>query len=202
MAETDFPPLQRMEPEPLQRMDDQIHRLNTRISREQRRLDDLNRRHRQYLRHFETIGGLGDRERSLSPPEDDYWETMLSTITPDPIPPSAESSFTSAAASASFSNTNPTSHEANSSSGSATNSIGSHSVHTSITVPDEEEEDEEDEDLEDCPDDTAYTYPSFSLESEDDSGDDSGDDSDASAEATTTFHRTPIASAPTPPLLQ
>ena len=196
MAETGFPPLQRMDQEPLQRMDDQIHRLNTRISHEQRRLDVLHRRHREYLRGFEMINGLGDRERSLSPPEDDHWETMLSTITPDPIAPSAGSSFASAAASASFSNAT-SSREANSFSDSATNSIGSHSVHTSITVPDEEGDD-----LEDCPDDNPDTYPSFSLEWDDDF-DDSGDShSDTSARTAIDYRRNHIASAPTPPLRQ
>ncbi|TWU71857.1 hypothetical protein ED733_003348 [Metarhizium rileyi] len=44
-----------------------------------------------------TLGmdGLGDRERSLSP---ELWDTLLSTLTPDPQPPSARSSFTSASA--------------------------------------------------------------------------------------------------------
>lgn len=40
--------------------------------------------------------GLGDRERSWSP-EADHWETLLTTITPDPSIPSAESSFDAAA---------------------------------------------------------------------------------------------------------
>ncbi|KAI9664466.1 MAG: hypothetical protein M1821_005912 [Bathelium mastoideum] len=195
MAETDFSPLPRVDQEPLQRMDDQIHRLNTRISHEQRRLHILDRDHRRYLRDFETINGLGDRERSISPAEDDHWETMLSTITPDPIAPSAGSSFTSAAASASFSNAD-TSRQANSSSRSATHSV-SHSVHTSITIPDEE-----DEEIDDCRDDNPYTYPSFSLQSDDDSGDDSDPNSDASAPAAPNYHRSPIAAAPTPPLRQ
>ncbi|KAJ9215745.1 hypothetical protein DTO166G4_2582 [Paecilomyces variotii] len=50
------------------------------------------------------IDGLGDRERSFSPDDDqehDAWETLLTTITPDVQLPSADSSFTSAAASAS-----------------------------------------------------------------------------------------------------
>ncbi|PKK51008.1 hypothetical protein CI102_3655 [Trichoderma harzianum] len=38
--------------------------------------------------------GLGDRDRSLSP---EVWDTLLSTLTPDPQPPSASSSFASAA---------------------------------------------------------------------------------------------------------
>jgi len=46
--------------------------------------------------------GLGDRRRSLSP-EEDTWETLLTTITPDERLPSASSSFTSVSASASAS---------------------------------------------------------------------------------------------------
>lgn len=44
--------------------------------------------------------GLGDRNRSPTPA--DGWEVMRSTINPDPTLPSADSSFTSAAASQSF----------------------------------------------------------------------------------------------------
>ncbi|KFA52147.1 hypothetical protein S40293_00550 [Stachybotrys chartarum IBT 40293] len=40
--------------------------------------------------------GLGDRRRSLSP---EVWDTLLSTLTPDPQPPSASSSFVSQVAS-------------------------------------------------------------------------------------------------------
>ncbi len=47
-----------------------------------------------------TVDGLGDRERSISP-DDDQWETMLTTIQPDERIPSANSSFTSATASSS-----------------------------------------------------------------------------------------------------
>ncbi|KAK1978479.1 hypothetical protein LZ30DRAFT_212168 [Colletotrichum cereale] len=47
--------------------------------------------------------GLGDRDRSLSPDEDGVWDTLLTTLTPDPQPPSAGSSFASASASASAS---------------------------------------------------------------------------------------------------
>lgn len=42
------------------------------------------------------MDGLGDRERSLSP---EVWDTLLSTLTPDPQPPSAGSSFASVSAS-------------------------------------------------------------------------------------------------------
>lgn len=47
-----------------------------------------------------NVDGLGDRERSFSP-DDDQWETMLTTIQPDQRIPSANSSFTSATASSS-----------------------------------------------------------------------------------------------------
>lgn len=47
-------------------------------------------------RHALGLDGLGDRERSLSP---EVWDTLFSTLTPDPQPPSAGSSFASAAAS-------------------------------------------------------------------------------------------------------
>jgi hypothetical protein len=51
------------------------------------------------------LDGLGDRDRSLSPEGDAAWDTLLTSITPDPQPPSAGSSFasTSAAAAASAS---------------------------------------------------------------------------------------------------
>jgi hypothetical protein len=56
------------------------------------------------------VDGLGDRDRSLSP---EVWDTLLSTLTPDPQPPSAGSSFASAAASqgAGPSNAPPTAPE-------------------------------------------------------------------------------------------
>lgn len=62
------------------------------------------RRHR----HQSNFDGLGDRDRSFSP-EDDQWETMLTTIPPDERIPSAQSSFTSATASSTSSLSNPTS---------------------------------------------------------------------------------------------
>ncbi|RFU77238.1 hypothetical protein TARUN_5019 [Trichoderma arundinaceum] len=46
--------------------------------------------------HPAPVDGLGDRNRSLSP---EVWDTLLSTLTPDPQPPSVGSSFASAAAS-------------------------------------------------------------------------------------------------------
>ncbi|KAB5572602.1 hypothetical protein GE09DRAFT_678056 [Coniochaeta sp. 2T2.1] len=41
------------------------------------------------------VDGLGDRDRSLSPEGDDAWDTLLTTVTPDPQPPSVSSSFAS-----------------------------------------------------------------------------------------------------------
>ncbi|KAF2278084.1 uncharacterized protein EI97DRAFT_500281 [Westerdykella ornata] len=73
-----------------------------------------------------SVDGLGDRERSVSPVAD-HWDTFLSTVAPDPLAPSADSSFTSAAASASFSNSNPSSRAGSSNSAS--------SSRTHLTVP-------------------------------------------------------------------
>lgn len=44
----------------------------------------------------EDINGLGDRNRSVSP---EGWDTLFTTLTPDPQPPSASSSFVSTVAS-------------------------------------------------------------------------------------------------------
>ncbi|KAI8933999.1 hypothetical protein NX059_008770 [Plenodomus lindquistii] len=75
-----------------------------------------------------TVGGLGDRERSISPMEENApWDEFLGTVVPDPVAPTAESSFASAAASASFSNSHPSSRAG--SSNSATSS------RTHLTVP-------------------------------------------------------------------
>lgn len=70
-----------------------------------------------------AVDGLGDRERSVSP----LWETFHSTVVPDPMGPTAESSFASAAASASFSNSHPSSRAGSS------NSTASSRTH--LTVP-------------------------------------------------------------------
>ncbi|ORY09391.1 hypothetical protein BCR34DRAFT_602904 [Clohesyomyces aquaticus] len=75
-----------------------------------------------------TLDGLGDRDRSMSP-VDDHWDTMLTTVAPDPLAPTAESSFASAAASASFSNSGPSSRAGSSNSNSASSS------RTHLTVP-------------------------------------------------------------------
>lgn len=47
-----------------------------------------------------NVDGLGDRDRSLSPEGDGVWDTLQSTLTPDPQPPSVGSSFASTTASA------------------------------------------------------------------------------------------------------
>lgn len=58
------------------------------------------RRHR-----VRYVDGLGDRDRSLSPDGDGVWDTLQSTLTPDPQPPSVGSSFTSTTSSAAASQT-------------------------------------------------------------------------------------------------
>ncbi|KAI0386937.1 hypothetical protein F5Y04DRAFT_242655 [Hypomontagnella monticulosa] len=58
------------------------------------------RRHR-----VRYVDGLGDRDRSLSPEGDGVWDTLQSTLTPDPQPPSVGSSFTSTTSSAAASQT-------------------------------------------------------------------------------------------------
>lgn len=73
--------------------------------------------------HFD---GLGDRDRSLSPEGDGVWDTLLSSITPDPQPPSVGTSFASTSAPASAPASAATSQ-------SASNSA--RSSHTSLTVP-------------------------------------------------------------------
>ncbi|KAF5637249.1 uncharacterized protein FTJAE_5664 [Fusarium tjaetaba] len=55
---------------------------------------------------MQRVDGLGDRDRSLSP---EVWDTLLSTLTPDPEPPSAGSSFASNVASQSAGATSGTS---------------------------------------------------------------------------------------------
>lgn len=56
---------------------------------------------RRAVENNTSFDGLGDRNRSLSPEGDNVWETLLTTISPDPQPPSVGSSFASASASAS-----------------------------------------------------------------------------------------------------
>ncbi|KAF2625320.1 hypothetical protein BU25DRAFT_412759 [Macroventuria anomochaeta] len=77
-----------------------------------------------------TLDGLGDRERSNSVSSTSSnlpWQTFLSTVVPDPVAPTAESSFASAAASASFT--------ASSSRASSSNSHSAASERTHLTVP-------------------------------------------------------------------
>jgi hypothetical protein len=76
-----------------------------------------------------TVDGLGDRERSLSPTDDNsQWDTFYGTIRPDPVGPTAESSFASGAASASFSNSHPSSRAGSS-------NMSASSSRTHLTVP-------------------------------------------------------------------
>lgn len=79
-------------------------------------------------RHGLTIDGLGDRTRSASPENDpDAWDTMRMTLEPDDRLPSADSSFTTAAASASFSG--------GSSSSGESSAVSANSSRTSLTTP-------------------------------------------------------------------
>ena len=85
------------------------------------------------------VNGLGDRNRSPTPA--DGWEVMRTTITPDATLPSADSSFTSAAASHSFTSndTNITQPEPASSSdnGRRSSAEGIHSDSVSSVDPDD-----------------------------------------------------------------
>ncbi|XPS77731.1 hypothetical protein M3J09_009758 [Ascochyta lentis] len=77
-----------------------------------------------------TLDGLGDRERSNSVSSTSSnlpWQIFLSTVVPDPVAPTAESSFASAAASASFT--------ASSSRASSSNSNSTRSENTHLTIP-------------------------------------------------------------------
>ncbi|KAI0098881.1 hypothetical protein GGR51DRAFT_536750 [Nemania sp. FL0031] len=77
-------------------------------------------RHPQRVRY---VDGLGDRDRSLSPGSDaGVWDTLQSTLTPDPQPPSIGSSFGSTTVSV------------------TTQANGINSVDTSMTTPNEETE--------------------------------------------------------------
>jgi hypothetical protein len=77
-----------------------------------------------------NLDGLGDRERSNSVSSTSSnlpWQTFLTTVVPDPVAPTAESSFASSAASASFA--------ASSSRASSSNSNSAASERTQLTVP-------------------------------------------------------------------
>ncbi|KAF3031438.1 hypothetical protein E8E12_001210 [Didymella heteroderae] len=77
-----------------------------------------------------NLDGLGDRERSNSVSSTSSnlpWQTFLTTVVPDPVAPTAESSFASSAASASFA--------ASSSRASSSNSNSAASERTQLTIP-------------------------------------------------------------------
>ncbi|KAK8138964.1 hypothetical protein PG984_002344 [Apiospora sp. TS-2023a] len=73
-------------------------------------------------RSVRYVDGLGDRDRSLSPEDNNVWDTLQSTLTPDPQPPSVGSSFASTTASVTTSHTTAS------------------SANTSVTHPDETSE--------------------------------------------------------------
>ncbi|SPQ21984.1 efeca579-ab4c-4eba-8b90-5d7f5a472828 [Thermothielavioides terrestris] len=108
--------------------------------------------HRTGLGTLGGVDGLGDRNRSLSPEGDNVWDTLLSTLTPDPQPPSVGSSFASATASASA---------------AATQSNATASSRTSFTTQDTAEE-------------SAFDPPCDSgCDNSDTEGDDDEDEMDA-----------------------
>ncbi|EOA81206.1 hypothetical protein ACJQWK_07868 [Exserohilum turcicum] len=75
-----------------------------------------------------ALDGLGDRNRSVSPFDDQLsWDTFLTTVVDDPVAPTATSSFASAAASASFTDSHPSSRAGSSNSAS--------SSQTHLTIP-------------------------------------------------------------------
>ncbi|KAF2971318.1 hypothetical protein GQX73_g2283 [Xylaria multiplex] len=102
------------------RRDDERNNAESRYRRRRHTERDLTS-HR-YTRRVGYTDGLGDRDRSLSPEGDGVWDTLQSTLTPDPQPPSVGSSFASAG-SANTSETN-----------------GTNSADTSVTIPNEEVE--------------------------------------------------------------
>ena len=79
-----------------------------------RRTSSIRRQHplSRSWRPESPVNGLGDRNRSPTPADNDNWEIMRQTITPDATLPSADSSFTSAAASLSFTSNNSASSSA------------------------------------------------------------------------------------------
>ena len=89
----DMPPLRRM---------DSAYENESRMAAVRRR---QHRRSQRARARQDALDGLGDRQRSFSP-DDDTWETMLTTIPPDERVPSAHSSFTTASASATSQSSN------------------------------------------------------------------------------------------------
>lgn len=81
------------------------------------------------------VDGLGDRNRSLSPEDDGVWDTLLSSITPDPQPPSVGTSFASTSAPASAGASQSTGGSASASTSTSTSTSTSASAHTHITAP-------------------------------------------------------------------
>ncbi|KAI1370500.1 hypothetical protein F4677DRAFT_438222 [Hypoxylon crocopeplum] len=73
-------------------------------SRRGQSLGNIRRARRGMHRGRHDLGGLGDRDRSVSPEGDEeMWDTLQATVTPDPHPPSVGSSFVSTTASTSAS---------------------------------------------------------------------------------------------------
>lgn len=86
--------------------EDDLEEAHASLRRNRPSQDDTRHPPQPALRRSRYVDGLGDRERSLSP---EVWDTLLSTLTPDPQPPSAGSSFASNVASQSAGATSATS---------------------------------------------------------------------------------------------
>lgn len=98
------------------------------------------------------MDGLGDRDRSLSPEGGSAWDTLLTSITPDPQPPSAGSSFASlsaAAAAATSSNSGPTWASASGTSMTSPERTDESPALHDCDEPSSSDSDTEDEELED-----------------------------------------------------
>ncbi|KAG4438420.1 hypothetical protein IFR05_006126 [Cadophora sp. M221] len=96
------------------------------------------------------LDGLGDRDRSLSPEGGAAWDTLLTSITPDPQAPSAGSSFAStsaaAAAASSSSASGPSSASASASASTSMTSLdrtGEHECDVSDSGSNTEDEEED-----------------------------------------------------------
>lgn len=98
---------------------------------------------RQDSRPRHPVDGLGDRRRSFSP-DDDAWETLLTTIAPDERLPSAHSSFTSATASASASSLSSNSASSSSTILTAPSSSSAESFDAYPTICDNSDSEESD----------------------------------------------------------
>ncbi|KAK0107079.1 hypothetical protein ONS95_003788 [Cadophora gregata] len=95
------------------------------------------------------LDGLGDRDRSMSPEGGAAWDTLLTSITPDPQPPSVGSSFASTSAAAAATSSSASGPSSGSASASASTSmtspdrVGDHECDISDSESNTEDEEED-----------------------------------------------------------